>query len=161
MDFSEREIEREKREEKRRKPNLLLVHTNLVTDIHELEFVPVTCDGRNCSTKCWGLEDWAEPVICSAQVPIVATYWTIGRDLIEFGVQALQLVLLLAIIIFLCVCFRHRTVIRQPPDELGWCSQCHRTPMIRAPLMATHHLSHRRPLAPSTVYTQISLDEEV
>lgn len=125
----------------------------------DLRFESVTCESRNCSSSCYAIGDWAEPIICSSSPPRFHPSGSAEGSLgaqqivwITWGTAGLQLV-----IIGLLLMSWRRPVERPVPRELGFCEQCHR-PMIMAPFVAGHRLAHR---PPSTVYSVVPLDTEL
>ncbi|KAL3101499.1 hypothetical protein niasHT_028899 [Heterodera trifolii] len=92
--------------------------------IEELELWRVSCSGHNCSPRCFGLEEWEEPILCADDMPHctddpIWPSWAFHTSVVLNFVLVLVLFVLSVLLVGRC----NRPV---PVKTVGHCDQCHR-----------------------------------
>ncbi|KAL3118260.1 hypothetical protein niasHT_008815 [Heterodera trifolii] len=91
-------------------------------NIERLELWRVSCAGRNCSRRCFGFEEWENPIFCADSVPFCTSgvAWPTWMIASSFG---LNFVLVVLVLVHLAVVRVRRDL---PFASFGVCDQCQR-----------------------------------
>ncbi|KAL3094160.1 hypothetical protein niasHT_028249 [Heterodera trifolii] len=105
---------------------LLSLFCSILT-LDRLEFWRIPCAGYNCTSMCFGINDWASPVICSAGPPscVDSSRWDpFVTPLIVSAMAVLLFLVSIQSVTLAVLLLRRRR--QMGTSGLRFCSQCRR-----------------------------------